>query len=401
MFRSLRHRNARIFFAGLMLSNVGSWLQFTATSVLLYRLTGKATATGLNAMFQFLPMLLIGPWAGGLSDRVDRRRLTMVTQAALGAQAVVLGVVELTGNTTVGAVYALSLVLGVVNAIDNPSRRGFVTELVPPDDIGNAMSLNTAAMTGSRVFGPALAAVLIGPLGPGWLFVANGISFGAILLSLFAIRTEELHKLPRAERGGKPVREAFAHVRNDRDLRLTFLVFTLVSTFSFNYSVVLPKLSDVRWASPDAFGWLLTVVSLGSLVGSLSTARLHRVSVEWFFVNVALVGVSAIVLAWAPNLAVAFVVCVPLGASGTAIVASMNAITQQKAPPQMRSRLLALVAVAFLGSTPIGGPITGWIGDAMSIEWSLGYGGVVCLACMGLYWRARQMNQTPVVEIAA
>lgn len=386
MFRSLRHRNARIFFVGLLVSNVGTWLQLTATSVLLYRLTGQATTAGLNAAFQFLPMLVIGPWAGGLADRVDRRLLTMGTQAALACQALVLGGLEIAGQLSVGVIYALSFVLGVVNALDNPARRGFVADLVSPEEISNAVSLNTAVMTGSRIFGPALAALLIGPLGPGWLFVGNGLSFVAILASLFFIDTARLYPSPRAAAGGRPVREALSHVRTDPALRTAFVVFALVSTFGFNYGVVLPKLVDVRWGAEWAFGWMLAVVSVGSLAGSLMTARLPAASDRWFYANVAGLGAANLALAWAPNLTVAFLVCLPLGLCGAAMLASMNGLCLARSPATMRSRMLALTAVAFLGSTPIGGPITGWVGDTVSIEWSLGYGAIVTVSAAAWWW---------------
>jgi MFS family permease len=298
----------------------------------------------------------------------------------------VLGVLDLTGHVTIGVVYALSLVLGVINAIDNPARRGLVTELVPPADISNAISLNTAVMTGSRIFGPALAALLVGPFGTGWMFIANGVSFVAILLGILTMNTAELRPSPPAPRGGRPVRDALAFVRHDRTLLVVFLVFTVVSTFSFNYSVVLPKLADQRWGSESAFGWILAVTSVGSLLGSLLTAGRPVVTVRWFGAGVALLGISNIALAWAPNLALAYVAAVPLGAGGAALVASTNSITQVASPPDMRGRLLALVAVAFLGSTPIGGPVTGFVADHVSIEWSLGYGGIVALvSCLWLF----------------
>ncbi|MEI6629774.1 MAG: MFS transporter [Actinomycetes bacterium] len=384
MFRSLRYRNARIFFIGLLVSNVGTWLQFTATSLLLYQLTGKATNIGVNVMFQFLPMLLLGAWAGGVADRRNRRLLTIMTQAGMTIQAFALGIMQLTGHVSVGAVYAASLSLGIISAIDNPARRGLVTELVQSIDIGNALSLNTAVMTGSRIFGPALAATLAGPLGIGALFLLNGCSFLAILISLFLIDPRKLIAPHHASKGGRPVREAFDFVRSDRSLFITFLVFTIVSTFAFNFSVVLPKLCDQRWGHPGAFGWLLATTSIGSLIGSLLIARLATVSIQWFSAGVALMGVSCISVAWSPNIFFAFVVAIPLGLGGTSVVASMNAISQQKSPEDMRSRLLALVAVGFLGSTPIGGPITGWIADNVSNEWALGYGGVIALASLPL-----------------
>ena len=185
-FRSLRYRNARLFFAGLAVSNVGTWLQLTAMSLLVYRLTGEATAVGISVALQFLPMLLLGAWAGALADGVDRRRMAIITQSLLAVQALTLGVLDLSGAINLPLIYGLSLVLGVINAFDNPARRALVTELVEPQDIPNATSLNTAVMTGSRILGPALAAVLVATIGTGWCFIANGVSFAAIILSLVA-----------------------------------------------------------------------------------------------------------------------------------------------------------------------------------------------------------------------
>ena len=389
MFRSLRHRNARIYFAGLLVSNVGTWLQFTATSYLLYSLRGRATDIGLNTLFQFLPMLLLGAWAGGFADRHDRRTVMLWTQTGLGLQAIALGVADLAGHASVGLVYAASMVMGIVNAIDNPSRRGLVTELVEPRDIPNAMSLNTSVMTGSRVFGPALAALLIAPLGPGWLFVLNGVSYLAIIGCVLAMDTSEMFTPERAPRTARPVREGLAFVWHDDVLRRTFIMFTVVSTFAFNYGVVLPKLCDVKWGHPGAFGWMLTTISVGSIVGSLLTARLVRVTESWFAAAACMCGLSAIALAWSPNIVLAFAIALPLGVGGTALVASMNALSQQNTPSEMRSRMLALVAVAFLGSTPIGGPVTGFVADHVGIEWSLAYGGFVTLACLPMLRRTR------------
>lgn len=381
-FRSLRHRNVRIYFAGLLFSNIGTWLQFTATSVLLYGINKKATDVGLNTLFQFLPMLLLGAWAGGFADRHDKRTIAVFTQAGLGLQAVFLAVADFAGWAALPVIYAASLTMGIINAIDNPSRRGLVTELVETGEISNAMSLNTTVMTGSRIFGPALAGILIGPLGTAWLFALNAVSFLAVLASLFIIRRDQMFPAVQAPRTGQPVREALRFVNSDPMLKRTFLVFTVVSTFAFNYSVVLPKLADIRWDSPDAFPWLLTVISIGSIVGSLATARLPEANPRWFMFATLVCALSAITLAWSPNLWVAFLVCLPLGAGGTACVASMNGLSQLRTPPEMRGRMLALVAVAFLGSTPIGGPFTGWVADTVGVEWALAYGGIVALCCV-------------------
>ena len=388
-FRSLHQRNVRVYFVGLLLSNVGTWLQFTATSLLIYRINNRATDAGWNTMFQFLPMLLLGAWAGGFADRHDRRTITMWTQFALLIQAALLAAADFGGFATLPMIYTLSLILGIANAIDNPSRRGLVTELVEPDEISNAMSLNTTVMTGSRVFGPALAALLIGPLGTAWLFAMNAVSYVAVIASIFMLRRSEMIPVTPAPRTGKPVREALKFVWNDVSLRYSFIVFIVVSTFAFNYSVVLPKLSDRVWNEPNGYAILLSMTSLGSIVGALATARFRSITIKWYATMLAICAISCIAMGFAPNFYVACAVAIPLGLGGTGLVAAMTGITQQKVSSEMRGRMMALQSVAFLGSTPIGGPITGWIGDHISIRWSIAYGGVLALMSLPLLRKAQ------------
>ena len=390
-FRSLRNRNARLFFGGLLVSNVGTWLQSTAMSILVYRLTGKATDLGITVALQFLPMLFLGAWAGALSDRRDKRLICLTTQSLMAVQAIVLASLDFAGLVSVPVVYVLALVLGVVNAFDNPARRGLVVELVAEADISNAMSLNTAVMTGSRIFGPALAAALVGPLGTAWCFMLNGISFVAVLVSLVAIDVRELRVSPKAPRGGTPVRDALRFVRRDRELFVLHMVLVAVSTFAFNYSVSLPKLSAVRWGDERWFGWVLAVVSVGSVAGSLMAASRKEATIRMFFVSVTVLGVAGPFLAWAPSGWWAFVAAVPLGVGGAGFLANFNGLVQQKCPPDMRGRLLALSAVAFLGSTPIGGPITGVIADSWGPEWSLAYGSLISLMAIGVAYAALRL----------
>ena len=379
MFRSLSNRNARLFFAGLLFSNIGSWLQLTATSFLLYRLTGSSVDLGINAALQFLPMLLLGAWAGAFADRFDRRRTTVITQSLLALQAIVLGICDVAGVISVELVFILTAILGVVGAIDNPSRRGLVTELVPPNEIGNAMSLNTAVMTGSRIFGPAIAATLVGPLGTGWLFIVNGVSYIFMLYGVVGLRKSEMFTPEPRPAGGTPVRDGIRFVRTHQRLFPLFVVFAVVSTFAFNYGVSLPKLADLKWGNAEYYGWILAVTSIGSLIGALATARLHLTRYMWVASAALMLGVANVGMAIAPNVWVAFVWAIPLGAGGAAMIAGANSIITQEAPPDMRGRMLALTAVAFLGSTPIGGPITGWVADYVSVSWSLAYGGIITL----------------------
>ena len=384
MFRSLRHPNARRFFVGMSISMIGTWVQSTALNLVVYRLTGRATDVGITLLCQFLPMLLLGVWAGGLADRVDKRKMAITTQTLFAVQAIALGVLDLAGVLSLPVLYLMSLGLGVIGAIDNPARRGFVVELVEPDDIPNVLALNTAVMTGSRIFGPALAAMLVGPLGSGWLFIVNGLSFLAILIPMARADVSLLYQAVPAPRGGQPVREALRFVRHSPRLWTLFIAFTLVGTFAFNYGVSLLKLADVRFGDQNLFGWLLAMVSVGSLAGSLISAGRRRMTTAWFVGSVLMLGISGIALSWSPSVWVAYLFAIPVGAGGGGVLAAFNGISQLESPPEMRGRLLALGAVAFLGTTPIGAPVTGWVADHVSAEWSLGYGSALAVA-VGVY----------------
>jgi MFS family permease len=320
--------------------------------------------------------------------------MTMLTQSGQAVLAILLGLLALAGWASLPVIYLVSLANGVVQAVDNPARRGFVIELVEPRHISNVVSLNTAVMTGSRIFGPALAALLVRWLDPGWLFIINGVSFAAILWPIWRIDISQLYISPPASRGGQPVREALRFVRHNRRLLAIFVVFTVIGTFAFNYGVSLLKLADLRFGNKELFGWLLAVASVGSLIGSLMTAARPRIGSRWFFGAAVVLGLSGFGVAWAPSIWVAYVISIPLGAGGAAFIAALNAISQQESPPDMRGRLLALGAVAFLGTTPIGAPITGWVADHISAEWSLAYGSVIALVCVavGVFVRQRSVS---------
>lgn len=397
MFRSLRHRNARLFFVGLLVSTIGTWMQMTAMSLLVYELTGSATNVGVTLLCQFLPMLLLGVWAGAVADRHDKRRIALLTQSLLAVQAALLGTLYLLDVLTLPIVYALSVFLGIVAAFDNPARRGYVIELVEPSEITNALSLNTAVMTGSRIVGPALAALLKGPLGSGWLFVINAATFAAILWPLLVMGHTRLNPSKRALRGGTPVRDALRFITRDRRLLVVFVVFTVVGTFAFNYSVSLLKIAIARFDNEPLFGILLAATGLGSMIGSLITAARPRITTWWFFGNGALLGVSGLALAWAPTAWAAVCIAIPVGLGGAAFVAAQNAIVQQESPADMRGRLLALGAVAFLGTTPIGAPVTGWIADNVGAEWSLAYGSILTLVAVAIGFAIRWRSTRPQV----
>jgi MFS family permease len=273
-----------------------------------------------------------------------------------------------------------------------------VLELVDPEHITNAMSLNTAVMTGSRIFGPALAAWLAHTHGTSWCFLVNTVSFFAVIGALVAMDPAKLRVGPTAARGGTPVRDGLRYVWGDRRVRIVFLVMTVVSTFAFNYSVSFKLLADGRFHQEAAYGILLAVTGFGSLLGSLFLARKAEASMTIYLASVLLQAVGSLALAWAPNIAIAYVLAVPMGFGGALFISAANSLVQQGAPPTMRSRLLALTGVAFLGSTPIGSPITGWIGDHISAEWSLAYGALCSLACIAVAAAALRIRPAPYLR---
>ncbi|MGC6478573.1 MAG: MFS transporter [Ilumatobacteraceae bacterium] len=381
-FRSLRHKNVRKYLGGMAISQIGAWVQFTTVAVVVDRLTESTTAIGVLTALQFGPLLVIGAWAGSLSDRVDRHRVVLITQSLMAVQAVLLALAHVVGTLTLGFVYAATLMLGIVSALDNPSRRGFLTELVAPEEISNAMSLNTAAMTGSRIFGPAIAALLISPFGVGWMFVINAVTSVAIIFSIITIDRSLVTEPPRVAKGGQPIREAVRFIAQTPLFGSVFIIYTVVSTFGYNHNVALPRIADAAWGNRMWFGWVMTATSLGSLIGSLLTAGRPTVTLRWMTANASVLGVAGVALAFSSSGPVALIVAIPLGLGGAGFIASMNSWSQDMCPPEMRGRVLAFSAVAFLGSYPIGGPITGVIGDSIGLTWSLLYGAVIVLGCV-------------------
>jgi MFS family permease len=373
----------------MLISNIGTWVQMTAMQLVVFKLTGKGTSLGFNMMCQFLPMALLGAWCGAVADRLDRWRLTLITQSLFIVQAIAVGVLSITGHLPLYAVYGLSMMLGTINAFDNPARRGLVTEFVDPADMSNAMSLNTAVMTGSRIIGPALGAVLVGSVGAGWCFIANAVSYLAVLAALLRMDTSKLRKAPPSARGGTPVRDALRYIWSDRRLRMLAIVLVIVSTFAFNYSVAIPLIAARRFGDPKLYGWLLAVMSIGSVCGSLYTASRPVVTMKWFVASVAILGAGGVAFSFAPNVWLGYLATIPVGFGGAGFISGSNAILQQHCPPDMRGRLLAFTAVAFLGSTPIGAPITGWIGDHIGSSWSLAYGSVIALGMVA--WMVRSL----------
>ncbi len=403
-FRSLRIRNFRLFFYGQLVSQTGTWLTMVAQTLLVLSLTRSGITLGLLAAFQFGPVLLLGPWAGAVADRADKRKLLFILQVLAMAQSLALGLVVLAGWASIPVIFALAAVQGVLTAFDNPARRTFVVEMVPPEDLANAVSLNSAVMTGSRVVGPAAAGALVLWVGYGWPFIIDAFTYVAVLAGIWRMRPEELYRSAPAAKAKGQVREGFRYIRSQPRLFVPLVMMALIGTFAFNFSVTVPLLVDgPLGGDTTTFTLLFSVLSLGSLIGALLTARRTEVTGRQLVASAAAFGLTMFLLAAAPGLTTAFPAAVLLGLASISFMTSSTAIVQVLAGPEYRGRVLAIQSMVFLGSTPIGGPLVGWISDVGGPRAGVAVGGLACLAAAVYGAKAlgidlRTKAETPVDE---
>jgi MFS family permease len=379
-FQSLHVRNFRLFFTGQVISQVGNWLTLVAQTLLVLKLTDSGIALGVLAAAQFGPILILGPFGGLVADRSDKRKLLLVVQGIAMLQSFALAALAFTGSPPVAAVYAIAFVGGLTMAFDNPARRSFVVEMVPSESINNAVSLNSAIMTSSRVVGPALAGVLVVTAGFGWAFLLDGLSYIAVIAALWLIRTEELHPAPVTPRAKGQVREGLRYARSKPDLWVPLMMMAVIGTLAYNFQVVFP-LFTTRDLGGDAstFTWLFSVVSVGALIGALATARRKVIDIRVVALSAISYGIALTLMTFAPSSAVAFPLGLLVGLGSIAFLTSSTAIVQIQAAPEFRGRVLALQAMVFLGSTPIGGPIVGWVSEQLGARYGIGLGAAAAI----------------------
>lgn len=399
-FHSLGHsRNFRLFFVGQAVSVTGTWMQMVATAWLVLRITGSGVALGIDTALAFGPILLLGPLGGVIADRFDKRRILIATQFAYGILAIVLWGLVASDVVQLWMVYGLSFLQGVVTSIDNPTRQSFYSEMVRPRDLTNAVSLNGAVMTGTRIIGPALAGVLIAGVGMEWCFLINGLSYLAVIASLSVMDKGELRP-NRSRLGSGAIREGLRYVWRTDALRRPLLLMSVLFLFSFNYSVLLPLLAE-RTFNGDAgtLGLLFSVMGVGSLGGALAMAGRANPSERRLALAAIVVGVVTLLVALAPSLDLAVAGMIPLGAASVAFFVTANSTLQLTARPEMRGRVMALYGMVFLGSTPFGGPIAGWVGEHFDARVGLAGGGLVALAtgALGL-WLLAARSQAEAVR---
>jgi MFS family permease len=362
---SLSVPNYRRYFAGQVVSLSGNWMQMVAEIWLVLSLTGSGLAVGLTTALQFLPILLFGAWGGLLADRFSKRRLLMVTQALMAIPAIALFTVTAAGVVVPWMVFALVFVRGTVNAVDNPTRQSFAIEMVGADRVVNAVSLNSVLIHSARLVGPALAGLMIASVGVEPCFALNALSFGGMIYALWRMDPDKLQAPPRVEPERGAIRAAVQYVRRTPELAVPLALMALVGTFGLNFQVILPLLARFSFdGGPTAYAILVAAMGAGSVVGALATGAHGRTDARLIAGAALSFGILAAAAAAMPSIALEVPMVALLGASAVTFAAAINSSLQLAVEPEMRGRVMALYSVVFLGSTPIGGPLAGWLSEA-------------------------------------
>ena len=404
MFRSLRVRNYRLYAGGQLVSLTGTWMQRVAQDWLVLELTNSGTALGIVTALQFLPSLLFGLWGGLLADRYDKRKLLLATQSGLALVALILGVLDVTGIVQYWQVLVLALALGLVSAIDSPVRQSFVVEMVGPDDLTNAVGLNSTIFNSARILGPAVAGVMITAIGTGWAFVANGISSIAVLTALALMRPAELRPSPAIDRIRGQLRAGLHYVRQRQDLLLTMVLVFVVGTFGLNFQITTALLAkQVFHRSATGYGLLSTALAVGACVGAvLATRRRTRPSLLFLLLAATAFGLLEILAGSMPGFGATALMLVLVGLAMLTFTTAANSSVQLGVEATMRGRVMALYLMCFLGGTPIGAPIVGWVANTVGPRWGMIGGGLVCMAMavgMALYLvRRRSLHIADVTD---
>jgi MFS family permease len=363
-FTSLRVPNYRRYFAGQVVSISGNWMQIVAEMWLIVQLTGSGAAVGITAGLQFLPVLLFGAWGGVLADRIDKRTLLTVTQFSMALPAVALWALTSGGHIEAWMVYALVLARGSVTALDNPARQSFVMEMVGADRVVNAVALNSVIVHMARIVGPAAAGLLIALLGVSACFAVNAATFLVMIAALRLMDPAELDRGELVPRARGQLRAAVAYVRATPSLRIPLVMMIVAGTVSFNFQVLLPLLASQTWHGTAAtYAFLTGAMGVGSVIGALAAGARGRVTPHILVVAAGLFGVAELLVAIAPTLPLQALALVPLGAASVTFAAGVNSSLQLTAAPALRGRVMSLYSIVFLGSTPIGAPLVGWLAE--------------------------------------
>ncbi len=405
-FASLSVPNYRRYFAGQVVSLSGNWMQIVAETWLILELTNSGLAVGVNTALQFAPLLLFGAFGGLLADRFDKRRLLMVTQALMAVPALMLWTLAVGGVVEPWMVFALVFARGAVLAVDNPTRQSFVIEMVGPDRVVNAVSLNSALVHTARMAGPAVAGVLIVTGGVEACFLLNAATFAAMLVALRRMQPSELARPARAPRRPGALREALRYVAATPALAVPLGMMALVGTLAFNFQVLLPLFAKFSFhGGPGAYSALVIAMGAGSLAGALVAGARGRVSARLLIASSAAFGGFTLLAALAPTLPLAAVALALTGAASVTFASGVNSTLQLAVEPAMRGRVMALYSVVFLGSTPIGGPLAGWLAEVAGPRAGLALGATAAMTAAIVAWallrraERERTGATPVLTV--
>jgi MFS family permease len=385
IFSSLRNRNYRLFAAGQVVSNTGTWMQRVAQDWLVLDLShGSAAALGIVAGLQFLPLLLFSLWGGTIADRYAKRAILAVTQASMGVLALILGVLAITAAVRIWEVFALAFALGMLTAVDNPARQTFVVEMVGRADLPNAIALNSAIFNLGRIAGPALAGLIISLIGTPVAFIVNAASYGAVLLGLKLMRPADLHPADRRRKTKGQVREALAYVRARPAMWLPMVLVFFVATFGMNFTVTTALMSRLAFhTGAGAFGLASTVFAVGALAGALLAARRRWPGPRLLVLTAGLFGLLEVITGLMPTYWSFLALLVPTGLVLLTFTTSANSATQLGASPEIRGRVMGLYLLVFLGGAPVGAPLVGWLAELAGPRMGLIAGGAISAAAAG------------------
>jgi len=393
-FRSLASINYRLWFAGALVSNIGTWMQRTAQDwIVLTELTNHdAAAVGITMALQLGPQLLLVPFSGLIADRFDKRRLLLATNLVMGLLAAGLGALTLSGAAELWHVYLFALALGITSAIDAPARQAFVSELVSEKNLPNAVSLNSASFNGARLIGPAAAGILTASVGAGWVFSINALTFAATLAALLLMHRDELRPAPRAAKGPGQLLKGLSYVASRADLVVIFIIVFLVGTFGLNFPIFAATMASVEFHhGAGEFGLLSSVLAIGSLTGALLSARRERPRMRTVFVSAGAFGVTLAIASVMPTYWSFAVSLILVGFSAITLMTTANGVVQTRTEPAMRGRVMALYLAIFMGGTPLGAPIVGFVANEFGPRWAIGVGAAAGLlaALVGLIYLVR------------
>jgi MFS family permease len=403
-FSSLSNSNYRKYFFGQTTSLVGTWMQMTAQSWLVFTLTHSATKIGLVVALQTLPVLLLGPYGGVVADRVDKRKLMILLQAAMGLQAAILAALSLAHVVNYLDVCILAVVLGLNNAFENPSRQSFILEMVGPKDLRNAVSLNSTMNNVARAIGPAIAGIIIASFGEGWCFALNALSFVAVVGSLMFMDLTTLSPSVPTARSKGQLREGLRYVASTPKLLYPLIMMALVGMLTYEFQVTLPVVAGhVFHGSSEVYGIVTGSMGVGAVIGGLWTASKGKTGTHAMVRAALLFGLFVTFAALSPKLWIELIALALVGFASVSFLSMANSTLQLETDPQMRGRVMALWAVAFMGSTPIGGPLIGWITSLAGARTGLGVGAAACFVAALIGWlrirhyRARESHAKVMV----